>query len=244
MGCVKREELIRYLVVIPIHDEEEVIGATLDELIEVLPSDVAIAVGLNDCRDQSREICHERGVFVGETDSLGYGHGCRAAIREAATVGISADAYLFFAGDGANRPEDLLRCMDLHQSDPAQQFIMGVRRFTLETWLAEFGRALPNLILGSWCRLLGGQFFPDLGPLRLISRSLYEEMDLRELVWGWTIEAQLRAAQLGAVITSFPVRERPRQAGRQKVSGVSMKRSAQVGLEIAKAAWRVRRNRE
>lgn len=86
-----------------------------------------------------------------------------------------------------------------------------------------------------------GQLFKDLGPLRLIERNLFRQMKLREEVWGWTIEAQLRAAQLNEDILAFSIREKPRLAGFQKVSGVSAWRSAMIGLKIIQAGWRCKK---
>ncbi len=232
------------LIVIPARNEEACLPETLTELLEVLPENCRIAVGLNACTDESAAACDAYPAFVGETDEAGYGHGCVAAIEAAARAGFEADAYLFFAADGANSPEDALRLIAEFENDPTKRFVLGLRRFRLGSWLNEFGRALPNLILGLVCRILGGQFFHDLGPLRLIERRLFEEMQLKEMVWGWTIEAQIRAAQLGENIVSLPVEEHPRRAGEQKVSGVSLIRSSQIGWEIAKAGWRTRFRKE
>jgi len=230
----------QYSVIIPLHNEEECIGETLDELLPALPEGVSVAVGLNACTDETVRICRTREIILGETEDIGYGHGCLAAIEAITKSHVSPDpdAYIFYAGDGANRPEDLLKLIDLYESDNATRFAMGLRRFQLGEWASEFGRALPNLILGVWCKLVGGQFFHDLGPLRIIDRKLFEEMALRELTWGWTIEAQIRAAQLGVDIATIPVEERQRTAGEQKVSGVSPWRSLKIGGAIAAAAWR------
>lgn len=229
-----------YLIVIPVQNEEEALPETLTELSNVLPEACRIAVGLNSCTDNSREICRQFSVMTGETNESGYGFGCQVAIDAAQQAGFVPDAYLFFAADGANTPEDLLRLIDAYENHANEGFILGMREFHLKSWWENFGRALPNLILGGLCHLLGGQFFYDLGPLRLIERSLFKKMNLREMVWGWTIEAQIRAAQLGVFITTVPAEERPRRAGKQKVSGVSLWRSLSIGIAIGKAAWRTR----
>lgn len=228
----------RYAVIIPLHEEAECIGLTLDELLPALPEEVEVAAGLNGCSDNTEAECRQRGIVVGKTDEIGYGHGCMAAIGELSKLGIFPEAYIFYAGDGANRPKDLLKLIEIYENDESVNFVMGLREFRLSDWAAEFGRALPNLMLGVWCRLMGGKFLHDLGPLRLIDREIFEKMALRELTWGWTIEAQIRAAQLGVEIETIPVEERSRVAGEQKVSGVSMRRSAKIGLKIAAAAWR------
>lgn len=231
-----------YAIIIPVQNEAAVIGSTLDELREIMPPNCVISVGLNACSDKTRQICEEKGVIIGETEHSGYGWGCRAAI-EAVDQTCDPSAYVFFAGDGANDPRDLATLINAFESGE-ENFIIGIRKFELRSWIDEFGRALPNLILGLSCAALGGQFFHDLGPLRLIERDLMKRLDLREMVWGWTIEAQIRAAQLGESIRSVETSERPRRAGEQKVSGVSMKRSSQIGWEILKAAWRTKQRTE
>lgn len=229
-----------YLIVIPVQDEEAALPETLADLFSVLPENCRIAAGLNACTDNSRGICEKFPIIIGDTIESGYGYGCQIAIDAAKQAGFTPDAYLFFAADGANSPDDLLRLIDSYENDPNDGFILGVRDFNLKNWWENFGRALPNLILGLLCRTLGGQFFYDLGPLRLIERSLFGKMKLHEMVWGWTIEAQIRAAQMGIKITTISVEEHPRRAGEQKVSGVSLRHSMRIGMAIGKAALRTR----
>ena len=229
-------------IIIPCHNEAACIRTTLRELRAFLGDEVPIAVGLNGCSDESGELARSEGALTGETKEVGYGHGCLVAIEALQSDGIESDSYIFVAADGANRPEDVQRLIRHFEKHRDERFLLGLREFQLSSWVREFGRALPNLLLGIWCRFLGGQFFHDLGPLRLIERNLFEELAPGELTWGWTIEAQIRAAQLGERITSLPVIERERRAGEQKVSGVSLRRSLRIGLAIAAAGWRTRRN--
>ncbi len=206
----------------------------------MLPENCRISVGLNGCDDGTASKCGEFPVFVGTADTVGYGHGCLAGIEAANSEGFQANTFIFFAADGANRPEDVLTLIDCFEKTKDLKFVMGIRKFSLQTWSREFGRALPNLLLGLTCTFLGGQFFHDLAPLRLIETNLFKRMQLREKTWGWTIEAQIRAAQLGEEIHPVPVIERERTAGEQKVSGVSLRRSLQIGLKIAAAGFRTR----
>jgi hypothetical protein len=97
---------------------------------------------------------------------------------------------------------------------------------------------VANFALGMWCTLLTSRWFTDLGPLRLVERSLFETMALREMTYGWTIESQVAAARLGARIRQLPARERSRIAGAQKVSGVSWRRTFAIGCRIIAAGRR------
>jgi hypothetical protein len=100
---------------------------------------------------------------------------------------------------------------------------------------------IANAMLGAWCGILSGRRFSDLGPLRIISRSLFERIAPREMTFGWTIEAQIAAANLQAKICELPVMERRRLAGQQKVSGVTWRQTLTIGCRILAAAHRTSR---
>lgn len=212
----------------------------IDELRAVLdPDTFAIAVGVNDSHDDTAGEALRAGAIVAQTDQRGYGFGCRSAIDELARRNISVDGYLFVAGDGANDPHDIRRLVEEHQR--GAMLVLGSRTQTPGNWtFMNFHYVVANRLFAFVCGMLTGRFFHDLGPLRLISRDLFEELDLREWTYGWTIEAQVRAALLGAAIVEIPVRERGRCAGTQKVSHVSMRRTLSVGIAIVAAGIRTR----
>jgi len=230
----------RYAVIIPACNEAACIEVVLAGLTERLPAEqYLIAVGVNGSTDSTADLARACGATVGETAQRGYGFGCRVAIDAVNhdVVGDPVDAYAFFAADGANAVADLQNVMAALENTGADM-VIGLRRFDLQTWWREFGRALPNLILGFAAWPLTGYFYHDLGPLRVIRREVFERMDLREMTYGWTIEAQVRAAQLNASVVTLPVTEHERIAGEQKVSGVSPWRSARIGLAIFVAGLR------
>jgi hypothetical protein len=100
---------------------------------------------------------------------------------------------------------------------------------------------IANFVLACWCGLLAGHRFKDLAPLRLIERNLFHTVAPREMTYGWTIEAQIVAAKLGAAICEVRARERPRIAGQQKVSGVTWRRTVAIGCRIIAAGLRTHR---
>jgi hypothetical protein len=59
----------------------------------------------------------------------------------------------------------------------------------------------------------------DLGPFRAIRRTAYERIGMRDAAYGWTIEMQIRAAQLALHTCEIDVTWLPRHAGQSKVSG-------------------------
>ena len=236
-------------LILPACHEEETIIPVLDELLRVLdPGDGwIVAVGVNGSPaglDNTAELArrHPLAPIVAETVPRGYGHGCQAAIDQVEAHGLSPSAYVFFAADGANDPRDLADLLDAHRA--GFDFVVGCRT---APWRREniaamgWSHVLANRLLGAWGGLLTGRWFRDIGPLRLIERGLFHRLHLREWTFGWTIEAQVTAARLGASMVEIPVRERPRLAGEQKVSKVNWRRTLFIGGQIARAGWRTRR---
>lgn len=236
----RKNQLRRYAIIMPVCDEEACLGQVIDELQQALPAeDFVLAVGLNGTSDDSGQVAEERGVLVGETGLRGYGHGCMAAIDALRVAEVDVEAYIFYAGDGASRPQDVLALVQRFEATRAPM-VIGLRSFDLRTWWQQFGRALPNLVLGLAGFFLTGRFYHDLGPLRLIEFEFFNHIALRELTWGWTIEAEVKASQKGVRVETLAVVERERLAGVQKVSGVSMWKSAHIGVHILAAGLRVR----
>lgn len=236
----RRNQLRRYAIIIPVCDEEACLGRVMDELQQVLPvQDFVLAVGLNGTSDRSGQVAASRGVMVGETELRGYGHGCMVAIDTLRVAGEEIEAYIFYAGDGASRPQDVLALVQRYEATRAP-LVIGLRSFDLSTWWQQFGRALPNMILGLAGFFLTGRFYHDLGPLRLIEFEFFNRLALLELTWGWTIEAEVKASRMGVRVETLAVVERERLAGEQKVSGVSMWRSTCIGVHILSSGLRAR----
>ncbi len=225
-------------LIIPACDEAACIGAVLDEFLRAVdPEKFVIAVGVNASTDETAELARSRPVLVAETVLRGYGHGCQAAIDLTNDFFPSIRAYIFCAGDGATAPADLAGLVAAFEQ--GYDFVLGSRTLRPRNWRAMTLRhMLANALLGLWCGLLSGRRFSDLGPLRLISRRLFEQIAPREMTFGWTIEAQVVAARLKAEICEIPVTERRRIAGQQKVSGVTWRRTLAIGCQIVTAGYR------
>ncbi len=227
-------------IIIPACDEEACIGPVLDELLAALdPEKFVVAVGVNGSSDRTAEMARARGVWVAETPQRGYGYGCQSAIDLVATAVPSVRAYLFFAGDGASDPYDIRKLA--HAYEQGYMFVLGARTAQPHNWRTmRVSHVIANFAVALWCGLLAGRWFKDLAPVRLIDRKLFEAIAPREMTFGWTIEPQIAAARLGAPICEVPASERPRLAGRQKVSGVTWRRTFLVGCLILAAGWRAR----
>ena len=238
----------RIALILPACHEEETITTVLDELYDHLDPrwTWTVAVGVNGSpigEDDTAELAcrHPLHPVVAETPAQGYGFGCQAVIDRLEEMGCSPEAYIFFAADGANDPSDLPKLLAAYEQ--GSDFVLGCRTAWRQPGnLAVMGwsHLLANRLLGAWCGLLTRRWFQDIGPLRLIERGLFHRLCLREWTFGWTIEAQVAAARLGALMTEVPVRERLRLAGQQKVSKVNWRRTLSIGWQIALAGWRAK----
>jgi hypothetical protein len=227
-------------IVIPACNEEACIGPVLDELMaEIEPDRFIVAVGVNGSSDRTAELARARGVWVAETPARGYGYGCQAAIDLLAVVAPQVRGYIFLAGDGASDPRDVRRLV--HAYEQGYTFVLGARTGQVRNWRTmHISHVIANFAVALWSGLLAGRWFKDLAPVRLIDRRLFEAIAPREMTFGWTIEPQIAAARLGAAICEVPASERPRIAGKQKVSGVTWRRTFAIGCRILAAGWRAR----
>lgn len=227
-------------VIIPACDEEACIGLVLDEVMSALdPEKFVVAVGVNGSSDGTAEIARARGALVAETPQRGYGYGCQRAIDLLANVVPSVRAYIFLAGDGASDPQDVRKLVDAYEQ--GYTFVLGARTAVPGNWRTmRVSHVIANFAVALWCGVLAGRWFKDLAPVRLIERDLFEAIAPREMTFGWTIEAQIAAARLGAAICEVSASERPRLAGQQKVSGVTWRRTFVIGCRILAAGFRTR----
>lgn len=232
------DPLRRVGVIIPACDEEESIASVLAELQAVLPAARYVAaVGVNGSSDRTAEICCRLGVVTGETARRGYGHGCLAAIARLREAGETVDAYVFLAADGANDPRDIPALVEA--AERGHDLVLGTRtRRWSNLRVMGVTHGLANRFLGLWASVLSGLYYTDLGPLRLIRRAAFERLQFEHLTFGWTIEPQVAAGPLSLRVQEIPVSERPRRAGRQKVSQVSLAQTWRVGWAILLAGWR------
>ncbi len=230
----------QFAVIIPACDEEACIGRVLDELSCTIDSEeFVIVVGVNGSSDKTAQVARARGALVAETPERGYGYGCQSAIDLVGAILPQVRAYIFVAGDGASDPQDLRKLVDAYEQGYA--FVLGARTGHPGNWrVMRFSHVIANFALALWCGLLAGRWFKDLAPLRLIDRELFEAIAPAEKKFGWTIEPQIAAARLGATICEVPASERPRLAGKQKVSGVTGRRTFSIGCRILAAGWRAR----
>jgi glycosyltransferase involved in cell wall biosynthesis len=198
----------------------------------------------NGSRDDTAHIAADAGAEVLREPHRGYG---AAAWRGLQNLPRECDWVLFSSADGSDQ---LPRCEAVAwQSavDSGADLVLGDRT------TRPSARAQLKLTqrLGNWlcCVVLSrgwGRRFRDMASLRLVRRSALERMQLRDRGFGWNVEMQVRAIELGLAIVELPVDYLPRRAGESKISG-SLMGTLRAGRGILKMLvhlWRLRRDRE
>ncbi|MEM9448022.1 MAG: glycosyltransferase family 2 protein [Cyanobacteria bacterium P01_E01_bin.6] len=212
------------LVIIPVRNEEATIGVIITALYRQGIRHIRVVD--NGSTDDSAMKAIASGAEVVREPRPGYGQACWTGLQH---VPPHIEWILFCDGDGS---DDLSYVRELLDHRSSTDFILGDRRASLSgrqamTPVQNFGNALASTLMAwGW-----GHRYHDLGPLRLIRRSALEAIQMRDRGFGWTVEMQVRAIELGLTIREIPVKYRPRQGGRSKISG-TVKGSVQAGTII------------
>jgi glycosyltransferase involved in cell wall biosynthesis len=200
-------------LVIPALDEEDALGAVLASVDRALVRDVI--VGDNGSRDRTAEVARAGGAVVVHVRERGYGAACAGAL---AVLAGDVDIVVFMDADGSDDPAQMRELLEPIEAGRAD-LVIGSR--ALGT--VDPGALTPQQRFGNWVAtrlisLLYGHRYTDLGPFRAIRRDLLDRIAMKDRRYGWTVEMQIRALQLGARVTEVPVRYRKR-VGKSKISG-------------------------
>lgn len=214
-------------VIIPALNEAGNIRELVTEVYATLRAEVVVVD--NGSTDATAQEAQAADATVVTEMRRGYGYACAAGVA----VARHADVLIFLDGDYSFLPSDmpaLLQPIELDQAD----LVLGSR------WLGhiEPGAMPPQQRFGNWltARLMNrlyGLSITDLGPYRAVRRALIDQLDLREMTYGWPSEMLVKAARHRARIVEVPVHYYARRAGRSKVSGT-------IGGTLC-AGWRILR---
>ena len=207
-------------VVIPALNEEATIADQVAEVLAVagwpdLPARVErVIVVDNGSTDRTAPRAAAAGAMVVSEPCRGYGRACFAGVLAAGDV----DLIVQMAGDRSDRFDELALLLQPLLAGEAD-LVIGSR--TLGSY--EPGSLLPQQRFGNWLATfliarLYGHRYTDLGPFRAVRRELLDRIAMRDRRYGWTVEMQVRALQLGARVAEVPVRYRKR-VGKSKISG-------------------------
>lgn len=210
-------------VIIPALNEEQAIGKVIAEIPDWVDRIIVVD---NGSIDRTGQVARQAGAKVVREDEPGYGAACLAGLAALPAV----DVIVFLDGDYSDYPDDMALLVDPILNGRAD-LVIGSRVLGA----CERGALTPVQVFGNWLatrliRLFWGEKFTDLGPFRAISAPALDQIGMADRDYGWTVEMQVKAAQLGLRCKEEPVRYRNR-IGTSKVSG-TIGGSFKAGVKI------------
>ncbi len=200
-------------VIIPVLNEEDSIGAVLDDIPPQLKTEVIVVD--NGCTDQTIPIAQARGARIVVAEQRGYGAACYAG-----TLAAKGQILVYLDGDYSDYPEEMV---DLVQPLLAQEadLVLGSRlaRGDLPREAMPFQQHFGNWLTAWLMRGLYRVPVTDLSPFRAVRKDTVLTLNMQEMTFGWPTEMMVKAARRGLRLQEIPVRYRPRLGGKSKISG-------------------------
>jgi glycosyltransferase involved in cell wall biosynthesis len=205
---------VKVAVIIPALNEQ----ASLPQVIAQVSRDLVdqVIVVDNGSTDRTADVARAAGAEVVREQRRGYGYACAAGV---AAAGKAFDVLVFMDGDGSDDAGQMPTLVEPIRRDEAD-LVLGSRVLGP----AAHGALLPHQRLGNelttaLVRLLYGRQLTDLPPFKAIRRRVLDELGMREMTYGWTVEMIVKCARRRHHIVEVPVAARARTGGRSKVSG-------------------------
>lgn len=169
----------------------------------------------NGSTDATHEVVEANGAMWVFEPRRGYGAACYAGMEQ---LDASIDVVVFLDADLADDPM-LLGTLVAPIVDGEYDFVLGARSAALcESGAMTFPQRFANWLFPVLIRLGWGFAYTDMGPFRAIRRTSLDAIGMRDRAFGWTIEMQIRAIELGLSVRELPVPYR-RRKGKSKISG-------------------------
>ena len=89
----------------------------------------------------------------------------------------------------------------------------------MEPGALSIPQIVGNRVAGLLIRLLWGRVVTDLGPFRAVRADALQQLDMRDVAYGWTVEMQVKAIQWNMRLVETPVNTLRRRFGISKVGG-------------------------
>jgi glycosyltransferase involved in cell wall biosynthesis len=207
--------LRRTLVIIPALNEAPVISQTVREWIDL--GVACVRVVDNGSTDGTSALARAAGADVVREPRRGYGAACWTGLRD---LPAGIEWILFSSADGSDRFQPSEFAVWQQSVDDGAELILGNRcllpgaRATLKP-----AQRLGSLLIGFLMRAGWRVRFEDMGSRRAIRVPAYRRLALRDRAFGWNVEMQVRAVELGLRFAELPVPYFPRRGGVSKISG-------------------------
>ena len=194
----------------------------------------------NGSTDNTRCLAEEAGAEVILEPRRGYG---AAAWRGLQDWPPECAWVLFSSADGSDRLSATEAAAWQRAVDGGADLVLGDRT-ALPDSRAHLTRSqrLGNRICCMAIACAWNRRFRDLASLRLVRRHVIDRMQLRDRGYGWNLEMQVRALEMGVQVVELPVSHFPRRAGQSKISG-RLSGTVQAGygiLRVLAHLWRLR----
>lgn len=203
-------------VVIPALDEEGSVGAVVSELLRLGVGEVIVVD--NGSVDGTASVALEAGALVLSEPERGYGAACLKGLSYLRGLPEAPLVVAFADADLSDVPCQLWRVIAPLLAGSCD-LVIGSRALGKRTERALLPQArFGNVLATSLLELLYGYGFTDLGPLRAMTWSSLELLEMRDRDFGWTVELQARAAKVSLRAVEVPVDYRAR-VGLSKITG-------------------------
>jgi glycosyltransferase involved in cell wall biosynthesis len=198
-------------IIIPARNEE----LSLPGVLARLPAGISrVVVVDNGSTDRTAEVAALRGARVVNEPVAGYGRACLAGLTYLRNNPPEIVAFVDADGsDEVSRIPALIAPVVAGEAD----FVLG-RRIPVVAAALSFQQRFGHLLATGLIRLFWGHRFRDLGPMRVISWTALERLEMTDRAFGWTVEMQVRALKHGLRIMEIDVPYHLRSAGKSKIS--------------------------
>ena len=225
-------------VVIPVLNEEELIGGVIARIPRDAVSEIIVADGGS--TDRTIEIVSAHGARV-LCVGKGYGRACLAgalAADEACAIIVTMD------GDGSDAPEEIPGSLRRLQQECATSSLPRAHAASANRAPWHGISLLSGWLIGAAIGTLYGFRYTDMCAFRAIRRDALIALGMREMTYGWNLEMQMKAALKRLRILEIPVPYSRRAGGRSKVAGTfygSLRAGSRILLTLGRVALRLGR---
>lgn len=206
-------------LIIPAYNEEQSIGKVITEFLTLTLADGItplidqIIVCDNASIDNTAELARKAGAEVVYEGKQGYGAACLTAIKALR----KPDIVVFADADHSILFSEIH--LLLNKIDHGADLVIGKRDASLQQKQSLTPQQRFGNILASWLiRLLWKYPVTDLGPFRAITYNSLIKLNMADEKFGWTVEMQVKAIQVGLNVQEVPVSSLKR-IGKSKISG-------------------------
>ena len=209
-------------VVIPAKDEMNAIGLVSQDLLALRLKDSTsplidvIVVCDNGSTDATASVAIKAGARVVSQPTPGYGIACLTALKQLQQLPKN-DIIVFIDGDHsfyAEQAIDLINAIDQGADLAIGSRTLGKQESGALTPPQKVGNLLASFLIRSLWKVP----VSDLGPFRAISSTALRQLYMQDQLFGWTVEMQVKAAQLKFNVVEIAVDTRKR-IGISKISG-------------------------